>query len=232
VLIALFAYDMPHRKTQDLFARLNASQHTIAAVIAAPPVALNIPHASIRTKLRHVGLIHPRELAEAAGIPYRVAEHNSTECAVILKDSGAQAGVIGGARILKGAVLNAAPLGIVNFHPGKIPEARGLDALFWSVYRDIDVGVTSHVIDERVDGGRIVEWRPLPLHADDTFLDLGERLIEIQTDMVLTAIERIEKGRLQQVQIPKDSLNRKMPVELEAQLPAMLPAYLRRRVSA
>ena len=59
--------------------------------------------------------------------------------------------MIAGARILKRPVIDRFSIGIINFHPGLIPEARGLDALLWSIRGDLPLGVTSHLIDERVD---------------------------------------------------------------------------------
>ena len=47
--------------------------------------------------------------------------------------------------------------GIINFHPGLIPEARGLDTPQWCIYDGIPLGVTSHFIDSKVDAGRIIE---------------------------------------------------------------------------
>lgn len=229
--IALFAYNFPHRKTQDFLTRLLALKGDLAVVLAADPVPLSIPAGTIRTKTRHAGLIHPREIAEACGVRYEVVEHNGREAIDVLQDAGADVGIISGARILKGPILATLPYGILNFHPGKIPEARGLDALLWSIYGNVDLGVSAHVIDHRIDAGRLVEWRPLPLYPDDTFIDLGERLIEIQTDMIPSVLRGIARGNGSPIMAPQGSFNRKMPPHLEREVERMLPDYLDRRLS-
>lgn len=229
--LALFAYNFPHRKTQDFLVQLVALGHEIAVVLAADPVHLNIPAGTVRTKLRHRGMAHPAEISRALGLRYEVVEHNGPQAAEVLRECDVELAVIAGARILKGPVVDVPRRGIINFHPGQIPASRGLDALLWSVYRDIELGVTAHIIDQRVDAGTIVHYQPLPLYRDDTLVDLGERLIEIQTDMLAPAIQAVEEGRTQQIAIPKEPINRKMPPDLEQTIAGLLPDYLARRVS-
>ncbi len=230
--VGLFAYNFPHRKTQDFLIRLIASGYEVVIVLAADPVPLGIPSGTMRTKLRHVGLIHPCDIAKALGLRYEVVEHNGPEAVALLQESRAEVGIIAGGRILKGPILKTPPLGIVNFHPGKIPQARGLDALLWSIYGDIDLGVTAHIIDHRVDAGRLVRWQPLTLYKDDTWIDLGERLIELQTDMLPDVLQGIARGEVHEVAVSEYPLNRKMPPDLEAEVVRRLPQYLARRTSS
>ncbi len=107
--------------------KLFSSGHEISVVLAADAIELKIPPSSVRTKARTFGLSHPRDLAASMGVEYVVVEHNGPECIEALQGSNSEAAVIAGARILKGDILNIVPRGIVNFHPGKIPEARGLE---------------------------------------------------------------------------------------------------------
>ncbi len=103
-------------------------------------------------------------------------------------------GLIAGARILKPRVIEAFPLGIINFHPGLIPQTRGLDAMMWSVHNGIPQAVTAHVIDSRVDAGSILFAEEMPIWSDDTPFDFQERLYEMQLDMIPEAIERAARG--------------------------------------
>ena len=132
-----------------------------------------------------------------------------------------------GARILKQRVIDCFSIGIINFHPGLIPEARGLDAMLWSVLRDVPLGISAHLIDEHVDAGRLLLRQLIPIAADDTALDLSERLYEYQLDMLEPAVEAALAGEGIGVD-PSSGYNRKMTPELERRALEKLPEYIRR----
>jgi len=227
--LAVFCYNFPHKKSQDFIIRLFLEGIKVVCVFAADPVELNIPPASIRTKIRHIGLLHPRYIAERLGIEYFVAPHNSSEVITKIKDNNLNLGIIAGARILKAPVIESFSKGIINFHPGLIPEARGLDAMLWSIYKSIPLGVTAHLIDENIDAGYILLKEKIFINPDDTLLDLSERLYDKQIEMIKPAIKATLLGNY----IPVDSTtpyNRKMPVELEKTIPDLLPHYLQKQI--
>ena len=227
--VVILSYNFPHRKTQDFLFRLFAEGIRVGHVLAADPVKLNIPPSSIRSKLRHGALIDPAKVAKAIGANYHVVPHQGDRVNALLDEIKPTIGVISGARILKHPVIDRFSTGIINFHPGLIPEVRGLDALFWSIRKDVPLGVTSHLIDHRVDAGRVLERREIPLSREDTVFDLSERLYETQIEMLVTAIGRTRAGEWEQINYDSTEYNRKMPAELEAGIAKLLPAYLERR---
>ena len=159
-------------------------------------------------------------------MPHRGAQINA-----LIEEINLEIGIIAGARILQADVINGFSDGIINFHPGLIPEARGLDALLWSIRNDIPLGVTSHLIDERVDAGKILERRIIDLHEDDTIFDLSERLYETQLEMLPHAIDRAQKALTEEVDFKSGAYNRKMNGDMEKETIAMLPKYLERNLS-
>jgi folate-dependent phosphoribosylglycinamide formyltransferase PurN len=226
--VVVFAYNFPHRKTQDFLFRLFAEGIKVSDVLAAEPVKLNIPPGEIRTKVRHSGLVHPRQVANAIGARYHVVSHRGDEVVGLLKELDPSIGVIAGARILKSDVIGQFSGGIINFHPGLIPEVRGLDALLWSVRHSVALGITSHLIDHRVDAGRILERREISLFRDDNVFDLSERLYETQMDMLSEAIERTCSGKWEETDYRSSACNTKMTGEQERQTMELLPSYLER----
>jgi len=222
--IALFAYNFPHKKTQDFIFRILAEGFKIFTIYAADPIKLNIPASSIKTKINHIGLMHPSEIAKNFGIRYVVTPHNEKICSDLVENN-ISLGIISGARILKSPVIKCFRRGIINFHPGLIPEARGLDALLWSIYNNVPLGVTSHLINDRIDAGCILEKREIPLYKSDTILDLSERLYDLQLDMISVAITRAIKGEAFKIE-NYHVYNRKMPVELEQEVLNKLDQYL------
>ncbi|HBM78257.1 MAG TPA: hypothetical protein DD438_09105 [Verrucomicrobiales bacterium] len=229
--VVVFAYDFPHRKTQDFLLRLFAEGVRVGHVLAAPPVKLEIPPSSIRAKVRHSAPMPPAKVAAVIGAEYHVVSHGGNEIHDFLDEAQPVVGVIAGARILKSPVIDRFSSGIINFHPGLIPEARGLDALLWSIRKDITLGVTSHLIDSQVDAGRVLERRKIPLFSDDTLFDLSERLYEVQLDMLMEALRRALSGTYEKTDFEGSEYNRKMPPEMEAEIERALPAYLQRRAT-
>jgi methionyl-tRNA formyltransferase len=225
VKIALLSYNFPHKKTQDFILRVIAEGYKIDVIYAADAVKLNIPGSTIKTKINHIGLVHPRKIAENLGIDYIVIPHDSEALSEDIKSRQIDIGLITGARILKEDVINCFRLGVINFHPGVIPDARGLDALLWSIYRKDPIGVTAHLIDKRIDAGGLLEIRKINIYASDTLLDLSERLYEIQLDMIACAIAKTVANETFLLD-NYGQYNRKMPSELEAQIPLLLKSYL------
>ncbi len=227
--LGLFAYNFPHKKTQDFIARLLFEGYRIDAILAADPVQLNIAHSSIKSKVRHQGLMHPATIAKNLGIPYYVVKHNSAEAAEKVKQHNLDLGIIAGARILKPLIIDTFTTGVINYHPGLIPESRGLDAMYWSIHNNIPLGITAHLIDKNIDAGKILERKIIPLYKDDTIFDLSERLYEVQLDMIDSSIKKALSGEGAILE-NESAYNRKMEEELELQIEAKIPAYLKAQI--
>jgi phosphoribosylglycinamide formyltransferase-1 len=225
--LAIFAYNFPHKKTQDFLFRLWADDVPVDCIIACDPVELKVAPPSVRTKLRHTALVHPRKLAERLGAEYIVLPHNDRSLPGIIEQRGVELGLIAGARILKQHIISAFPLGIINFHPGLIPQTRGLDAMLWSVKRDIPQAVTAHLIDRQVDAGELLFVEMMKIYPDDTPLDFQLRLHEMQIDMIPRAISMAAAG--EHSPVPEGTThNTKMTPEQERETLAMFADYVAR----
>ena len=131
---------------------------------------------------------------------------------------------------MKPLIIDEFSKGIINFHPGLIPECRGLDALQWSIFNDVDLGVTSHLIDRKVDAGRLIEIKQIALFKDDTLLDLSERLYETQLEMLNSSLKLVLSEQLIEIDYDGTAYNRKMSSSLELTIPELLPSYLDKRI--
>lgn len=229
--IAVFAYNFPHKKTQDFLFNLYLAGIDVCCVIASDPVQLNIPPSNLRIKPRHIDLIHPQELCDKFGYPYFVSQHNSEQAQKILSEYEVELGIIAGARILKQHIIDTFRKGVINFHPGVLPYARGLDAVKWSVYNNIPLGVTAHLIDARIDAGRIIDIKEIELYADDSFVDISLRIEQLQNKMLIPSIEKILAVNNFESFTTVDvsyKYNRSMPHDIEALLPQLLDERLRK----
>jgi len=172
----LFAYNFPHKKTQDFLFFSQYYNIKIDIVLGAPRALIEKPELKYNTNVNYIGLIDTLEMCWKMKIPYYMVNHNSDECLQMLKQRKPEVGIISGARILSPEVINSFSKGIINFHPGGIPECRGLDTAQWIVYNNLSIAVTSHFIDGRVDAGWIIKRQEFDRFKGDTLQDIGLRL--------------------------------------------------------
>lgn len=218
--LAVFAYNFPHKKTQDFLFRLFYENQQVEKVLAADPVDLDLPESTVRVKPEHVDLIDPERLSQRLGFSYQVLQHDSEEAVKEIRKSDWDIGIISGARILPASVINAFNMGVINFHPGLLPEARGLDALKWTILADDPPGVTAHFIDERVDAGRIIKRQKVPVYDDDTFVDLSLRLQQTEVDMLGEVLAEVQEvnSMMEFEKIEGAEKNEKMPPDKEEEV--------------
>ncbi len=229
--LAVFAYNFPHKKTQDFLLRLFLEGYRIEFVVASEPVNLNLPQSILRVKPRHIDLLHPGAICQRLNIPYFVLPHNSAEVVGLLRESNIEVGIIAGARILKRPIIQSVRRGIINFHPGFIPEVRGLDTLKWAIYYDLPIGVTAHFIDERVDAGRIIVREEIPIKNNDGLVDISLRLAETEINLLPTVLDLVENRPISDFPLVPYGVktNPPMPTELEREIAKKLAQRLSKK---
>jgi len=230
--IAVFAYNFPHKKTQEVLFKLKIQKIPANCVIAAPRRKLKKSNKPplLRVKPRYTNLDHPKKICKVLNFPYYISAHNSKKTINILKKRRISLGVIAGARIISESVIRATTRGILNLHPGLIPQVRGMDALKWAILENKPLGVTAHLIDKRVDAGRVVLKKKIAVYEDDTFVDLALRLDEESINILPSAIDlAANKNPKTFPKVGKGSkLHYKMEPELEKKLPEKLKYFLKK----
>ena len=229
--LALFAYDFPHYKTEQFVYRFLVAGHSISYVLAAPWRDLHYPKQILRDGLRLTDMMHPRHICKHFAIPYVVADHNGSKCYNYIRNHPVELAVISGARILKEATIRLFPKGIVNLHPGCLPNIRGLDTLKWSIYLDKPIGVTAHLISKKIDSGRFLYYNDLRLYYDDTLPEISFRLLQVQPAILIKVlkilkVENVSKLRVLD-QVSKEYHSAMSP-ELEIQIPKLFPKWLKK----
>ena len=101
-----------------------------------------------------------------------VSIHNSEQVMPLIKDIELDLIVFGGTRIIRGEILDYPRDGVINSHPGLLPDCRGSASPAWSVYHDIPIGSTTHFCDNGIDTGEILLRRDFPVHRGMTYEDL------------------------------------------------------------
>ncbi len=98
-----------------------------------------------------------------------VPRHDDAHCLTQLEQLQPELLVLGGTRILRGRLLELAPAGVVNVHPGLLPECRGSASPAWSVIHDIPIGCTTHLCDHGVDEGDVLRRQQLAVRRGETY---------------------------------------------------------------
>ena len=120
----IFAYDFPHRKTEDfiLFCYLNDIK--IKAVIGCNWKKLKISSPGFKTKLSIKPIYQPKALCDKLCIDYYNYDHDSDNCLNLLRNLKPEIGLIAGARIIPSKIIDCFSKGIINFHQETYQESE------------------------------------------------------------------------------------------------------------
>ncbi len=180
--IIIFCYSFPHRKTYDFVSTLVSKDYKNLWLVAAPK--LKLKHNRNNTGSDNPNLSEKyniKKLCEEFSLNFIESAHDDKEkIQKIINDSGSTKAIISGARIIKKEIIEMFSDGIINFHPGKIPETSGLDSFFYTIKTNSPMGVTVHLIDHRVDAGFFIFFERLMVEESDTFESIKEKLYQTQ----------------------------------------------------
>ncbi len=149
-----------------------------------------------------------REKAESEGIPFLVHKNiNSSDFLDCIRQYGCDLFVsMSFNQIFKKVVMEAAPLGVINCHAGKLPYYRGRNVLNWALINDEkEFGVTVHYVDEGVDTGDIIRQRTFPVTDNDDYSTLLERAYVGCAEVLEEAISDILEGKVDRT--PQDDIH-------------------------
>jgi len=98
--------------------------------------------------------------------------------------------------ILPERVLEAPPLGTIQYHPSLLPRHRGRSAINWAIIQGDDVtGITVFWVDRGIDTGPILLQAEVPIGADDTVGSLYfDRLFPLGVDAMAEAVRLVRAG--------------------------------------
>ena len=184
--VVVFGYNFPHLKSELFIHILKKYNIEISAYIGANRVKINLPRKIYDKNISQKPIYNPKNLCKLYDIPFFNSVHNSDKTIRIIKETKATLGIVSGARILKSNIINSLKYGIINFHPGKIPDASGLDGLMWSIYKDIKPYVTTHFINSKIDAGKKIFQREVKI-------DINDRIEDLSYKMTLIEYEQLEK---------------------------------------
>ena len=137
-------------------------------------------------------------------IPHHtVDKHDSKRIMPIIGDLELDLIVFGGTRIIRGEVLDHPIDGVLNSHPGLLPECRGSASPAWSVYHDIPIGSSTHFCDNGIDTGELLLKREVSVRRGMTYEDLCYDTLVLSGVLMKEALEAYFEGRWGEMRRPQ-----------------------------
>jgi len=179
--IVIFGYAFPHRKTCDFITILFALGFQNITIIGAPKLLLK-SNAFLETIDENISNAYDvKNLCSSLKINFEECAHDDVlNIGKIKRSAQANIAIISGARIIRREVIDLFSDGVVNFHPGKIPETSGLDSFYYTIKNNCSMGVTVHCIDQKVDAGKFILFEMLKVNAEDSIDMVRENLYGVQ----------------------------------------------------
>ncbi len=186
IKLGFITYNVPHRKSQEIFLRL----------IRDPEIEITVFVADFKTRKGRDVLFQHRpsqnfgielsEIAKAQGIKvYPISEM------LDFKDKIDYA-MVGAANLLPDDLVTA--FRIINCHPGLIPASRGLDSFKWAVLNDVPIGNTIHFIDTQVDSGEMLHQEITPLYKSDSIETFAARHYMYEINIMSNFKQYLKEG--------------------------------------
>lgn len=100
-------------------------------------------------------------------------------------------------RMLPQSVWGMPPLGTFNLHASLLPQYRGAAPINWVLINgEEQTGVTTFLLNERIDEGSILLQQATPIAPDDTAETLHDRLAAMGRELVVRTLDGLAQGTL------------------------------------
>lgn len=145
-------------------------------------------------KIRYISLYE----FENYHIPYFFVQNHSSEVtkSLVLEREIDILINAGTPRILKKNILNTPRIGVLNCHPGLLPEFRGCTCVEWAIYLDEQIGNTVHFMSDKIDEGPIILKDKLSFLKSDRYEDIRIKVYKNSFDLMTRSIKKIMKNKI------------------------------------
>ncbi len=197
----------------------------LQALIAARDAGeLPVDFVLVGSDKAHAGAL---QLAHDAGIPtftlnpkaFASRRDFDVELFRRLDASGAEVLVLAGfMRIIDGEALKPWVGRMINIHPSLLPKYRGLHTHRRALEAgDVEHGASVHYVTAELDGGPVIAQATIEVRAEDDELQLAQRLLTFEHQLLPAVLRLIAEGRLSLVppgRVALDGKPRAEPLQL------------------
>ena len=101
-------------------------------------------------------------------------------------------------RMLPKVVWEIPPMGTFNLHAALLPQYRGAAPINWAVINgDKATGVTTFMIDDGMDTGKIMYREQCLIGPDETVGEVHDKLMDLGSKLVVQTVEAIVEGNVE-----------------------------------
>lgn len=129
-----------------------------------------------------------------------------------LRGVGADIFVVVAFRMLPQVVWSMPPMGTFNLHASLLPQYRGAAPINWAIINgETKSGVTTFLLNERIDEGEVLLQRATPITSEDTAETLHDRLAAMGRSLVVETLRGLADGSLEPRPQPQQGVLRAAP---------------------
>ncbi|MBU2527118.1 MAG: methionyl-tRNA formyltransferase [Bacteroidetes bacterium] len=171
--------------------RIVASEFTVVAVVTAPDKPSGRGRKPTESAIK--------QYAVSENLPVLQPENLKSEAFLSsLSTLQADVFVVVAFRMLPKEVWQMPKLGTFNLHASLLPDYRGAAPINWAIINgESKTGVTTFLIDEKIDTGAVLFQEAVSINASDTFGSLYAKLSELGAGLVLKTLESMYVGKIE-----------------------------------
>ncbi|MEA1987561.1 MAG: methionyl-tRNA formyltransferase [Candidatus Marinimicrobia bacterium] len=96
-------------------------------------------------------------------------------------------------KILPKKIFSIPQFGTINAHASLLPKYRGPAPIHWAIYHgETETGVTTFIIDKKVDTGKILLQKKIPILREDNVGTMYDKLEKLSADAIIETIENLD----------------------------------------
>tara|TARA_B100000989_G_C19492080_1_gene450275 strand:+ start:234 stop:938 length:705 start_codon:yes stop_codon:yes gene_type:complete len=96
--------------------------------------------------------------------------------------------------------------GIINIHPGILPDYRGSTCVEWALYNNDPVGISAHLMTEKYDTGPIISKKFLNLKNSRKYEDIRIKVYLESINQIINVLKILKKGNIKSSYISKNKI--------------------------
>lgn len=185
--------------------RILESKHEVAAVVTVPDKPAGRGQKLSRSAVA--------KLASENNLPLLQPEKlKNPEFIASLKSLNADVFVVVAFRMLPREVWEIPAKGTFNLHASLLPDYRGAAPINWALINgETETGVTTFLIDEKIDTGHILLRKKIPILSGDNAGTLHDKLAEVGKELIIETLNGLEAGTVTPEVQPEVSLPKPAP---------------------
>jgi methionyl-tRNA formyltransferase len=164
-----------------------------------------------------------KQFAEYSHLPILQPENlKDQQFTESLRDLKADIFIVVAFRMLPEVIWRMPPLGTINLHASLLPNYRGAAPINRAIINGESVtGVTTFLIDEKIDTGRILLREAIPIFPFENAGDLHDRLMKHGARLVIRTLTAIVEDKIE----PQSQANFLLPGNIPREAPKIFPEH-------